>query len=113
MNIHKRLVECFENECRDDIRRQKDSWDKDQENEAYVCLPYAWKAGQKMVKKLICSLRRKPVNFITMNNTEIISTSCHNEDCIPDHLKSPVIYQMTCPACKQSFIGETHRCYEF
>ena len=81
----------------------------------WLHIPYLSRQGESLVKKCLKKLQRNlnvSVNFIVIYNTKKLSYFLSNKDKILKLSKSKVVYEVTCPGCCKTYIGQTKRCLQ-
>lgn len=78
----------------------------------WVRIPFLGKQGEYLVKKLIRKMQRnltKKVKFVVIYQTKKISYFLSKKDKIPDLERSNLVYEFSCPGCRETYIGKTVR----
>ena len=94
------------------LQRERNN-DEKEDTKLYLKLPYLGSDGENLVKTCVKKLHRflKPEFKIDVKyKTNNISMFCPKKDQTNWKQKSNVIYEITCPSCKQKYIGKTDRC---
>ena len=95
--------------------RNNISDENDARPKIWLPIPYLGRQGESLVRKCLKKLQRNlnvSVNFIAIYNTKKLSYFLSNKDKIPKLSKSKVVYEVTCPGCCETYIGQTERCVQ-
>ena len=76
-------------------------------------MPYIGQKGEALTKSVLRKLRRcckaKDVEFRVLTKTSKVFFFTNTKDKTPLLSQSNVVYQFTCPACNDCYIGKTDR----
>ena len=115
--IRKRLLLKFKTDFESNSKRKNNTNDDDKNDELSIILklPYMGPEGEKLVrtlrKKISKNISRKLLIKIIWTTTKI-SDFCSIKDKLPNEQKNQIIYNITCPACGEKYVGKTECCFK-
>ena len=103
------VISKLENKFSTDQSRTNFLDENDTRPKVWVRVPYLDERGETLVKNCLKKIQRcltVPVNFIVIYDTKKFSYFLSNKDKIPYLSKSKVVYEVKCPGCSATYIGE-------